>query len=149
MSRSSLRKQSNPKTGLWVGLAAAIVLIAVAVIFLTRPAAELPAVTMAEEISAEEAAQLLDQGAFILDVCEEDEWLETHIPDSTHIALGELSSRLNEVPTDRVVIIVDSANNLSVVAYEILVNAGYTQVTTLSGGVLSWVSAGYATVSGE
>ena len=151
MSRAKTRKKtSNNQTYLWIGLALAAVIIIAAVFMLTRPqsggdtTAALP-----KEITVAEAAQLRDQGAFILDVREQDEWNDYHIPGATLIPLGELSSRLNEVPQDQTVVVVCRSGNRSASGRDILLNAGFTQVTSMAGGVSTWRSQGLETVSGQ
>jgi len=151
MSRAKTRKKtSNNHTYLWIGLALAAVIIIAAVFMLTRPqsggdtTAALP-----KEITVAEAAQLRDQGAFILDVREQDEWNDYHIPGATLIPLGELSSRLHEVPQDQTVVVVCRSGNRSASGRDILLNAGFTQVTSMAGGVSSWRSQGLETVSGQ
>ena len=58
--------------------------------------------SLALEISVEDAHQLRENGAFILDVRESHEWEAGHIPEATLIPLGELANRVNELPKDRV-----------------------------------------------
>jgi rhodanese-related sulfurtransferase len=109
----------------------------------TPLAANLPA-----EISAAEASAKRDAGAFVLDVREPDEWKESHIPGSTLIALGELEARVEEVPRDREVIVVCRSGNRSRAGRTILVDAGFTQVTSLAGGLKAWAAANLPTVAG-
>ncbi|HML39127.1 MAG TPA: rhodanese-like domain-containing protein [Bellilinea sp.] len=151
MSRAKTRKKtSNNQTYLWIGLALAAVIIIAAVFMLTRPqAGGDTTAALPKEITVAEAAQLRDQGAFILDVREQDEWNDYHIPGATLIPLGELSSRLNEVPQDQTVVVVCRSGNRSASGRDILLNAGFTQVTSMAGGVSSWRSQGLETVSGQ
>jgi rhodanese-related sulfurtransferase len=111
------------------------------------PAAPLAA-NLPAEISAAEASAKRDAGAFVLDVREPDEWNESHIPGSTLIALGELEARVKEVPRDREVIVVCRSGNRSRAGRAILVNAGFTQVTSVAGGLTAWAAANLPTVSG-
>jgi rhodanese-related sulfurtransferase len=151
MSRAKTRKKtSNNQTYLWIGLALAAVIIIAAVFMLTRPqAGGDTTAALPKEITVAEAAQLRDQGAFILDVREQDEWNDYHIPGATLIPLGELSSRLSEVPQDQTVVVVCRSGNRSASGRDILLNAGFTQVTSMAGGVSSWRSQGLETVSGQ
>jgi rhodanese-related sulfurtransferase len=151
MSRAKTRKKtSNNQTYLWIGLALAAVIIIAAVFMLTRPqSGGDTTAAFPKEITVAEAAQLRDQGAFILDVREQDEWNDYHIPGATLIPLGELPSRLNEVPQDQTVVVVCRSGNRSASGRDILLNAGFTQVTSMAGGVSSWRSQGLETVSGQ
>ncbi|MDR7542686.1 MAG: rhodanese-like domain-containing protein [Armatimonadota bacterium] len=101
-----------------------------------------------DEISTAEAAARRGNGAFILDVREPQEWHQVHIPGSTLIPLGALASRVNEVPSDRDVVVVCRTGNRSRQGRDILRRAGYTKVTSMAGGIQAWVAAGYPAVSG-
>jgi rhodanese-related sulfurtransferase len=104
--------------------------------------------SLPREISVQEAAAKRDAGAFILDVRQPEEWDEFHIPDSTLIPLGELASRVNELPRDQEIVVVCRSGNRSAQGRDILLNAGFTQVTSMAGGVTRWQATGYPTVSG-
>ncbi|NWG34000.1 MAG: rhodanese-like domain-containing protein [Chloroflexi bacterium] len=103
---------------------------------------------MPREVSVTEAAALRDEGAFILDVREPDEWVESHIPGATLIPLGELASRVNEVPREREIVVVCRSGNRSQQGRDILLAAGFEQVTSMAGGIKEWTAAGFKTVSG-
>jgi rhodanese-related sulfurtransferase len=100
------------------------------------------------EISVAEAAAGRDAGAFILDVREPEEWDEFHIPGATLIPLGQLAARASEVPDGKEIIVVCRSGNRSAEGREILLAAGFEQVSSMAGGMLDWQAAGYATVSG-
>jgi rhodanese-related sulfurtransferase len=96
----------------------------------------------------EAAAAKREAGAFILDVRQPEEWNEFHIPDATLIPLGELASRVDEVPRDQEIVVVCRSGNRSQQGRDILLKAGFTQVTSMAGGVTQWKAAGHPTVSG-
>lgn len=100
------------------------------------------------EISLEEAVAKHESGVFILDVRQPDEWNEYHVHGSTLIPLGELASRVNELPHDQEIVVVCRSGNRSAQARDILIEAGFTQVTSLAGGLSQWQAAGYPVVSG-
>ena len=97
------------------------------------------------EISVQETAAKRDAGAFILDVREQFEWDEYHIPGATLIPLGELASRLDEIPTDQEIVVVCRSGNRSQDGRDILKANGLEQVSSMAGGMLDWQSAGYPT----
>ena len=70
------------------------------------------------------------------------------VPDSTLIPVGELENRLDEVPRDREIVVVCRSGNRSRTGRDILLKAGYPQVTSVTGGLKQWQAAGYPTVSG-
>ncbi len=108
-----------------------------------RQPAALPA-----EVSVTEAARLRDAGAFVLDVREPAEWTEVHIPGATLIPLGQLSGRLDEVPLDRQVVVYCRSGNRSAPGRDILLAAGFTSVTSVTGGLGAWQAAGLPTEAG-
>ncbi len=101
------------------------------------------------EISVAEAADQREQGAFILDVRQPEEWQQFHIPGATLIPLGELPNRLNEVPKDRPVVVVCRTGHRSAQGRDILLNAGFTQVTSMAGGVTEWQAQGLPVATGQ
>src|SRR5580704_16944780 len=52
-----------------------------------------------EEIEPTAAVAMLDEGAYLLDVREDDEWEAGRAPQAHHIVLGELGKRYTELPT--------------------------------------------------
>jgi rhodanese-related sulfurtransferase len=72
-----------------------------------------------------------------------------HIPDATLIPLGELVSRVSEVPRDRQVVVVCRSGNRSAEGRDILLRAGFPSVTSMAGGMNDWAASGYATASGS
>jgi len=103
---------------------------------------------LAPQVTVAEAAALRDGGALMLDVREPNEWDAGHIPGATLIPLGQLSSRLAEVPRDRMVATVCRSGNRSAQARDILVAAGFSAVTSMAGGMNDWVAAGLEVVTG-
>jgi rhodanese-related sulfurtransferase len=59
--------------------------------------------------------------------------------------LDELETRVNEVPRDKQVVLVCRSGNRSQVAYDILKQAGFDNMTSMKGGLKAWRSAGYPT----
>ena len=90
-----------------------------------------------------------EEGAFILDVREPSEWTQFHIPDATLIPLAELPNRLNEVPKDSKVVVVCRTGRRSAEGRDILLNAGFTQVTSMAGGVTQWQTQGLPIATGQ
>ncbi len=99
--------------------------------------------SLPREISVDTAAELRDDGAFMLDVREQSEWDEFHMPGAQLIPLGELPSRLSELPQDQKIVVVCRSGNRSATGRDILLDAGFTNVTSMAGGMNEWRSAGY------
>lgn len=100
------------------------------------------------EISVEQAYEKYQNNVFLLDVREPEEWNEYHVPNTTLIPLGELASRVNELPRDQEIVVICRSGNRSQEGRDILLQAGFTQVASMAGGLKSWSSMGYPTVSG-
>jgi rhodanese-related sulfurtransferase len=133
--------------GPWAAIAGAVVLL-VAAVFVWRTRTAGPASGYPLEVSVPEAAALRDSGAFILDVREQHEWDEYHVPGSTLIPLAFLESRLAELPSDAEIVVVCRSGNRSATGRDILLDAGFERVTSLSGGLSQWRASGYPTVTG-
>jgi len=100
------------------------------------------------EVDVVKAAELRDQGAFILDVREQSEWDQFHIPGAELIPLGTLPDRLNEIPKDKDVVVVCRSGNRSATGRDILLNSGYTNVTSMAGGMNQWQASGFSVETG-
>jgi rhodanese-related sulfurtransferase len=98
---------------------------------------------LAPTISVTEAYNLYQNGAFFLDVRTQEEWNEYHAPNATLIPLDQLPSRLNELPHDRQIVVVCRSGNRSQQGRDILLNAGFKQVTSMSGGLNEWRANNY------
>lgn len=143
--RKAQQRKKNNHLLLW-GLVAILVLGISAVWFTSRNTAE--SSSFPSEISVQEAVAKRDSGAFILDVREPDEWNQFHVPNSTLIPLGELATRVDEMPKNQEIVVVCRSGNRSAKGRDILRSAGFTQVTSMTGGLTQWKAAGYPTVSG-
>ena len=77
----------------------------------------------------------------VLDVREPDEWRAGRIAGSQHIPLGELRTRLGEVPTGRTVLAVCRHGSRSDAAARGLRTLGYA-AENLDGGLTAWARAG-------
>lgn len=99
-----------------------------------------------EEIDPGTARALVDDGAFLLDVRNDDEWEAGHAPAATLIPLGRLSERHPELPTDRRIVVVCRSGGRSGQATDALVAAGYDAVN-LAGGMQGWAALGLPVVT--
>lgn len=96
------------------------------------------------DINTAQAYQIYQQNvAFFVDVREQSEWDSFHIPNTTLIPLGELPNRLQEIPKDKPVVVVCRSGNRSQAGRDILKQAGFTNVTSMTGGVTDWKTQGF------
>jgi rhodanese-related sulfurtransferase len=77
-----------------------------------------------------------------IDVREDFEYNAGHIPEATLIPLGQLSSRLSELPKDKTIVAVCRSDNRSGQATQLLRQAGF-DAHNMRGGMISWEQAGF------
>jgi len=149
MAKNARRKaqQRKKNNNLWIWGVVALVILGLSAVWVTSQGTS-EASSYPREISVEDAVAKRDSGAFILDVRQPEEWNEFHVPDSTLIPLGELASRVDELPHDQEIVVVCRSGNRSAQGRDILLNAGFAQVTSMAGGLTQWKAAGFPTVSG-
>lgn len=164
-AKSSVKKSAPPAKAaprsslVWLLAGLGVVAVIVVAVLASQgagaantPAASVPAAgaaaSLPAEISVAEAAAKRQAGAFVLDVREPEEWNEYHIPGATLIPLGQLETRLKEVPRDQEVVVVCRSGNRSQAGRDILTQAGYTQVTSMAGGLKEWAASNLPTVTG-
>ncbi|WP_070000764.1 DsrE/DsrF/DrsH-like family protein [Cellulosilyticum sp. I15G10I2] len=88
-------------------------------------------------ISAKDVDTLLKQNHVILDIRETIEYELSHIPGSIHIPLGELRTRLDELPKDQTLITTCMVGLRGYVAARMLIQHGFN-VLNLDGGLKSY-----------
>jgi rhodanese-related sulfurtransferase len=102
---------------------------------------------MPKDVSVLEAAELLEQGAVLLDVREDDEWHAVRAPDALHIPMSRLSTSVDRLPPGRLLVCICHIGGRSAVVTEALVGAGYDAVN-VAGGMEAWEAAGLPIESG-
>ncbi len=97
------------------------------------------------EISAIELRKLLASPAppLVLDIREPYE-LEADglIPDSAHIPMRFIPTRLADLPKDRSLVVYCAVGSRSYYVAEFLLAQGYRDVKNLTGGIVAWNNAG-------
>ncbi|MDO5740458.1 MAG: rhodanese-like domain-containing protein [Ornithinimicrobium sp.] len=89
----------------------------------------------------------LSDDALIVDVREPDEWAAGHAPGALHLPLGDIPSRLDELPeTDRSLAIICRSGGRSGRAVQWLVQQGF-DVVNVEGGMRAWRDAGKPVIS--
>ena len=93
--------------------------------------------------SAQETARWMqDEPVHILDVRDDMEWNEKHIPDATHVFVGYLEENLPPIPKDGRIVVHCSVGHRSGLAVSILRRHGFTQVFNMLGGLTAWEKLG-------
>jgi sulfur-carrier protein adenylyltransferase/sulfurtransferase len=98
-----------------------------------------------DEIDTASARDLTD--AIFVDVREQDEWDEGHIPGALYLGRGNLESRIETAVPDkaRPIVVYCAAGNRSVFATKTLEALGYENVSSLAGGYVDWKRNGFPT----
>jgi rhodanese-related sulfurtransferase len=107
-------------------------------------------VSTSSALSAAEAKLRIESGdpMFILDVRQPEEFRSGHIAGAKLIPLGELASRLQELPADQDILCVCASGSRSSAATRQLISAGYKAIN-LKGGMGGWQYAGNAVKTGK
>ena len=100
-------------------------------------------------INVDEAFQMRDDGALMLDVRTQEEWDAGYIPGATLIPLDQLNARYGELPTDQEIVIYCRSGNRSAQALDISAAAGFSTTYTVDGGINDGITKGYEIVVGE
>src|SRR3989454_1112105 len=98
------------------------------------------------EIDATQARERIESGEpVVVDVREQEEWDEGHIPGAVHVPRGHLESRIERLAPDssRPVVVYCSAGNRSAFAAKTLAELGYEDVVSLAGGFTDWKRNGF------
>lgn len=92
-----------------------------------------------EEVTPAEIAKKVESGeVHVLDVRNQAEWNEGHIPNAQHIMLGTLPGRMSEISQDRPIVVQCRSGARSAIAASILQANGFKEVINLSGGIEKW-----------
>jgi rhodanese-related sulfurtransferase len=99
------------------------------------------------EITVEQLAPLVEQGAVVVDVRNPDEYAEARVPGVQLIPLPEFQIRHTEIPAADVVYVICRSGARSLKACEFLETGGRSAVN-VAGGTLAWIESGRSVESG-
>lgn len=101
---------------------------------------------MVTDVDAVQARAMADQGAFVLDVRELEEWAAGHIAGATLKPLGDLDPE--KCPAARPIVAVCRSGNRSGRAAQLLAAAG-RDVVNMAGGMNAWAENGFPIVTDD
>lgn len=108
------------------------------------PVSEVDLSNLPESVDVATTASLQGRDdVLLIDVREQWEYDEGHIPGITHIPMGEIPHRLQEIPTDKTVVVTCRSGNRSSQVTDFLRQQGYDNIHNMAGGILAWQQAGY------
>ena len=96
---------------------------------------------MANEVSINELEQAIASGEKVVDVREDWEFTNGHVPNAKHIALNSVPENLNEFSKDSTTWIICQSGGRSMTAANYLEGQGYN-VVSVAGGTGAWIQAG-------
>ncbi len=100
-----------------------------------------------QEISVDQVRtrQLQGDSFYLIDVREESEWQAGHIVEAMHLGRGILERDIEQRIPDRdaEIVLYCGGGYRSALAADNLQQMGYTQVSSLAGGIRDWRAAGY------
>jgi rhodanese-related sulfurtransferase len=95
-------------------------------------------------LSATEARHMMENGgAQVIDVREDWEYRNGHIPGAAHIPVNAVLARRNELSGDQSIIFVCSVGQRSALACEMAAAAGLARIYNVEGGTEAWIEEGY------
>lgn len=99
------------------------------------------------EVSIEQVKAMLDRGEqfLLLDVREESEWRQGHLPRAQHLCKGIVERDIEALCPDpsTPIVLYCGGGYRSALAAQNLQRMGYTKVASMWGGWRAWVEAGY------
>ena len=99
------------------------------------------------EIDVQTLRDHVDSGAVVIDVREDDEYRDGHVPGARSVPLATVPERVEEVPGDQPVFVVCAVGGRSARAVQFLRAQGVV-ATNVAGGTVGWVEAGLPVVRG-
>lgn len=99
------------------------------------------------EISIDQLDELFATGVVLIDVREDDEYVEGHVPGAHHIPLADLVERVEEIDAGQTVYCICAMGGRSAKAVSFLRANGFDAIN-VAGGTQGWISSGRNVVQG-
>lgn len=100
-----------------------------------------------EQVDPDEAARLVEEGGFLLDVREDDEWAAGHAPNATHVPMAQVPEHhAGVLPRGNRIVVMCRVGGRSQQVAQFLQKAGY-DVANAGGGMRAWSAAGRPVVT--
>jgi sulfur-carrier protein adenylyltransferase/sulfurtransferase len=99
-----------------------------------------------DEVDPSEVNELIDEGVALIDVRETEEFAAGHLPGAKHVPRSYLETRIEGVVGDRdahVILYCASGNRSAYGARTLEQDLGYTNVSSMTGGITLWKDRGY------
>jgi len=99
-----------------------------------------------DEVDPAAVREQLATGALVVDVRQDDEWANGHIPGAVHVPKSHLESRIEGAAPDRaqqVILYCASGQRSAWAARTLIEDLGYEHVESMTGGFTLWKDRGY------
>lgn len=95
-------------------------------------------------VSAKELSEADGHSLEVVDTRPESHYANGHVPGSVNIDMEVMHQRLDRLPREKRIILVDHKGKTSLTTGRFLVSEGFRDVVRLDGGFNGWVKAGLA-----
>jgi molybdopterin/thiamine biosynthesis adenylyltransferase/rhodanese-related sulfurtransferase len=99
-----------------------------------------------EEVDPSAVREQLQTGALVIDVRQDEEWANGHIPGARHVPKSHLESRVEGAAPDKtqpVILYCASGQRSAWAARTLIEDLGYEHVSSMTGGFTLWKDRGY------
>ena len=96
---------------------------------------------MAIEVTLNELATAIEHKGFVLDVREDYEWEEGHVPNAHHIPMNDVADQLDKLDDGARIFVICKSGRRSLTVANYLESQGY-DVVSVAGGTEGWVESG-------
>ncbi len=93
-----------------------------------------------KRVSVKEASQLINDGATVIDIRDENTYNEGHIPGASHYDRQALFDFIDEANPDQSYVLYCYKGNSSQMAAQMLADEGFGYVYSMDGGYQSWLA---------
>lgn len=95
------------------------------------------------QVTPSEAVELVEQGALLVDIREQNEWDQARIPGAVLKPMSIANDWYQELPADVTVVLqCRSGNRSNNLAAALINEAGMSNIVNLAGGILAWSESG-------
>ena len=105
-------------------------------------------------VDSNEAFQILEKekdGALVVDVRRDDEWISGHVTGAVHIPIDDLLDRIDELPQDKKLLFICTAGVRSGLGCEMTAAMGYSveNLYNIEDGTPTWIAVELPTSYGD
>ncbi len=93
-------------------------------------------------VTVEEAARMLERGVRLIDVREQNEWDESHVPGTELRPMSTINDWYTELdPAEEIIVLCRSGNRSGSVVNALIQQVGFEDISNIAGGILAWAEA--------